>query len=741
MTDRTLVRHTRANRQAVRIAGIVVIVLLMTAGIVVLGLGVGSDRAELIISEVVTSNANLAPASSGNHYDLIELHNPTNEAVELAEYRLTLGGREPWEFPDRELEAGGYLLVHASGRNIRSATGELHTDFRLSRTGVTLELAGPAGSDRITVPALPRNASYGRHPGSANRFCFYAFPSPGTPNGDECFADETLGAPRFSQPSGFYDSPIVVELLPHDEGEEIWYTLDGSYPDPEENPSSTFNYDGPIEIIDRTGEPNTISAIDATVPSDIVEWTHPVWVVPHPPVLGYQVPKATTLRARSPGSQDSTATYFVDLHHELPTLSLVIEPRYLFDHDDGIYVPGRVFEEFLRSADFGPHRFRSPTNYRRVGREWERPFQDELHNAASLTWCVRAGCEDPVPVGVRIHGSATRSQAQKSLRLYTRADYGTDGFALPLFDRDLARPHRRIILRSSGNDWRGDRESAWTETMLLDAYLQSMLSGLRVDVQDHRQAVLYINGEYWGIHNVRERYDSHYFAAIFDVDPDVIELAAGGPPDPVVELLDRFETSSVSVEEFIDELDAIINIESFHDFVFAQLFVANTDWGANNVRYWRSTEVIDQSDLDGRWNWALIDLDLMGGGGQWNIEHNLLPSRAFNGGDREARAGYPHLFWATMLDEDLRRRFRERAGQLLSVELSPDRTVPALREMAARIENEIPSHDRRWTFDFGQRSWVEEIESLATFMRERPAQIGRAIEEYLDGLENHQLDG
>lgn len=57
---------------------------------------------------------------------------------------------------------------------------------------------------------------------------------------------ETLAPPSFSHDSGFYDQPFDLVLTHPYPGVQIFYTLDGSIPDPDK-------LDG-IHIRDRTGE-------------------------------------------------------------------------------------------------------------------------------------------------------------------------------------------------------------------------------------------------------------------------------------------------------------------------------------------------------------------------------------------------------------------------------------------------------------------------------------------------------
>src|SRR5690606_24325784 len=115
-------------------------------------------------------------------------------------------------------------------------------------------------------------------------------------------------------------------------------------------------------------------------------------------------------------------------------------------------------------------------------------------------------------VGIRIHGGASRSFPQKTLRIYARGEYGESYINYPLFPglvgRSTKEPineFKRLLLRNSGNDYR--------HTLLRDAFLQRLVRHLGLDYQEYRAATVFINGEYWGLMNMRERVDNRYIAS------------------------------------------------------------------------------------------------------------------------------------------------------------------------------------------------------------------------------------
>lgn len=202
-------------------------------------------------------------------------------------------------------------------------------------------------------------------------------------------------------------------------------------------------------------------------------------------------------------SEVVTHTYFIDEAVHLPFVSIVTDPANFFSNDRGIYVTGtNGTSGYCDSA------------IRNVKQDWERPVNVELYEGeGTLAFNQQAG--------VKIYGGCSRTRfPQKSLALFARQAYGKGSFAYQLFpDKDIGR-FESFILRSSADDQ--------IYTLFRDALSQSVLVEYRdVDVQAYRPAVLFLNGRYWGIHNIREKINEHYVAGNFGIDAKEVNLLEG----------------------------------------------------------------------------------------------------------------------------------------------------------------------------------------------------------------------
>lgn len=201
----------------------------------------------------------------------------------------------------------------------------------------------------------------------------------------------------FSHEGGFYEKDFSLELMIGESGASIYYTLDGSDPDPINNPKNTIRYTNPIEI---TPSPPTINNLSMMPTTHLTQGTY--WAPPAGEVFRASIVVAKASFKDGSSSSPITHTYFVDKditnRYTLPVISIAGDKDNLFDEITGIYVNN---------------------NWKHRGEEWERPMHIEFFEPNGMKGFSQN-------IGVRIHGGWTRNIAQKSLRIYARNSYDSD---------------------------------------------------------------------------------------------------------------------------------------------------------------------------------------------------------------------------------------------------------------------------------------------------------------------------
>ena len=138
-----------------------------------------SDFTDPLINEIMASNGDSIEDFQGDSEDWIELYNPSDQAIDLSQYYLSddLENPSKWQFPeDTIIEANSYLIVFASGKDLQTYYGEIHTNFSLSTDGETLVLFNGQTQetvDMIDNKEVPRNYSYGRLEDGINHWVYF----------------------------------------------------------------------------------------------------------------------------------------------------------------------------------------------------------------------------------------------------------------------------------------------------------------------------------------------------------------------------------------------------------------------------------------------------------------------------------------------------------------------------------------------------------------------------------------
>ena len=129
---------------------------------------------------------------------------------------------------------------------------------------------------------------------------------------------------------------------------------------------------------------------------------------------------------------------------------------------------------------------------------------------------------------------------------------------------------------------------------------------LDIDVMDSRPCVVYINGEYWGLYNIREKVNEDYLASHYGVDPKKVDIlvwngfALAGSNEAYKALIEYVETHDMQNQEYYEYVTSQIDIDNFIDYLIVESYFGNTDLG--NIKFWR-----DQNG--GKWRWVLYDMD------------------------------------------------------------------------------------------------------------------------------------
>lgn len=516
--------------------------VLFAAIVAVCGLSVfhhGSNN--VVINEVCTSNVACCEDLSGNYPDWIELYNPTAEYIDMSGYIINKSSdlkKEKLEIPaGTVLAPGSFFLIDpgfsfpSGGCSVNLLDGDRHY------------------IDHIDVPKLKYDTTYARVLDGDSKWDIKE-PTPAGSNNNATVIPPVIdGGVGVSADPGFYDEEFDLKLISSNWGRKIFYTIDGT--DPRKNGTE---YNGPIHIYDRSQDENIYS---------MIRETSKFYMDGSVSLPSYPIDKCTVVKAVSRDllgryTDVSTYTYFVgygrkSAYDDMTVISVAVDPDELYSYDDGIMVLGKLYDEFLAAGS--PEEYEAHSaNYSARGRASERFSSVEIYN------------EDHSQVlktdaGFRVKGLSSREDVQKSFNIFFRQAYGGSGTMSFTTDDTEFRVHS-FSIDKCGTD----------PTKMVDAIMAKCMQDSECATTKRVPCCLFLNGEYWGLYWLTERFDGTYFANTYEVDKE----------------------DAVTID--IDELqgDDAWNIENFDrqsliDYYAGNFIVAhNGDWPPFNIRFWKT---------------------------------------------------------------------------------------------------------------------------------------------------------
>ncbi|MBK9018231.1 MAG: CotH kinase family protein [Saprospiraceae bacterium] len=626
--------------------------------------------AQIVVNEFVASNSTYAD-EFGEFDDWVELKNTGSSPVNIGGYYFSDNPASPLasQIPTNNatattIPAGGYLIVWFDGQ---PAQGPLHVQPKLGAGGESIVITAADGVtlvDSYTYTAQTTDISMGRFQDGTGSFAFMQPPSPNATNVNSPPAT-TAAMPTASVPAGFYTSNQSIALSTTTASASIYFTLDGTMP----LTSSTL-YAGPISISST------------------------------------KVLRAIAVATGLGNSPALTNTYFFNVSHTFPIVSVTMTPDDIFGAAEGIY-----------------------PNYTL---DLEKPMHFELfYNNAQLY---------ESDGDAKIQGTASATLPQKSLSL--KAPSGST-FNYALFPGQTQTDYEAFVVRNSGQDW--------NITMFRDEFVSGLMREFDdiaplmkkpdLNLQAYRPGVVYINGAYWGIHNIRERMNEAWVKTHEGWNSNEIDLIENYDEVNEGDLVEWnafqtfFTATNFSNATNFALMKRKMDMDGYLDYFAFNIIVDNEDWPGNNLRRYRHRAT------DGEWEWMVYDLDFTYGlfqqGGGWNTgdaSPNAL-ARALS----STGSGWPNPSWSTLLFRKLmenptfKQDFINRVADMLNVAFTPTRVNARIDEYQALYQPEMQKHFNRWNGGWAG-NWIPSVNKLRIFGNNRPAYMRQHIDDQFSNV-------
>ena len=530
---------------------------------------------------------------------------------------------------------------------------QLHTNFKISSEGETLILSRPDSSviDSVSPIRMLADISYGRKPDGEDAWFYFAEPTPGASNISKGYSTLTGDTVKFSSKGGYYPGGLELQLASRDMSDSIFFTLDGSSPT-----LASSLYSSPI-LISNNAVVRARSANYLRLPGII-----------------------------------STNTY-ITKQHKLPVVCLSTDPENLWDYNTGIYV-------------LGPNALPDMPNFgANFWQDWERRAHMELYDIQGIKQIDQ-------DIGIKIFGAWSRANAQKSMALFARQEYGKGSFDYRFFNDKPIDKFESVVLRNAGNDW--------GQANMRDGLTSTLIRDMDVDRQAFQPAVIYINGEYWGILNIREKVNSNFLAENHFVNPGNVNLlefngsVIEGSNDSYMQILSFLNSNTLETEQKYLQVSKKIDINNYIQYQLTEIYVNNKDWPGNNIKFWNT------NDPGSLWRWIIFDTDF--GFSIW--EDNAYSFNTLNFALEQAGPDWPNPPWSTLLfrrmmsNPGFRNEFANQYADRLNTNFKYEKADSTIDSLKQLFLPEISDHLIRWGLSYDQ--WQYNYTIIKNYVRNRP---------------------
>ena len=623
-------------------------------------MGESTMQAQLVINELMQSNIDCVMDDLDEYPDSwVELYNTGNTDVKLNQYKIGV--------TENATEAWTLPSQTIKAKQhvlvyCDKEAKKLHTNFRLETSkGMTLYLF-KSGKVTDQVTDLPKQ------------------PAPNISYGRETDSSETWGyqltpTPNASNTSGICEHNHILGAPVFSEPGRVYankkpITLTLSLP--EGSPEGT--------IIRYTTDGSEPTLENGTTYSDHISLKTTKCIRARLFCDGWLSPRSTT-----------HSYIFHDRDVTLPVISMNIDQRCLYDTVTGIIA--------RNDASYTNYNCRRPLNIEFFFEEGEESQLNQL-------------CE------TRIAGNASRGAQKKSFAIYAHKRFGTKRFDYELFpdQKPGLRDFKSLVLRNAGNDF--------DYLYMRDAIIQrSMGQNADLDWQAWRPAIIYINGTYYGMLNIRERANDNNIYTNYEglEDIDLIENGSlkEGTKDNYKAFQAFYDEHGHTLAEYAEWMDW----EEYINLMAMNLYYNNQDFPANNNVMWRS-----RTD-GGRWRWIAKDTDFGLGLYDINADYNTMewlynnnydPDRAWGNTSNATR-----LFRRLMEDEDFNREFIDRCCIYMGDFMNERGTREVWDPMYELIKYEYPYH--RNLINKWWPKYEEELQNAHNFLSKRTEEFYKQL--------------
>jgi hypothetical protein len=395
-----------------------------------------------------------------------------------------------------------------------------------------------------------------------------------------------------------------------------------------------------------------------------------------------------------------TNTYVINENIKLPVFCITTDYDNLWDNNTGIYV-------------LGPN---ADPNYPNFGanfwQDWRKPAAIEYYDR-NKNRLFNFNAE------IAIFGNYSRAKPQKSMEIILKDKLGQGSIDYPIIpDKPQLHNFDNFVLRNSGTDWNA--------VHFRDALMERVLKPTHTGYLGTEPAVMYLNGQFWGVFTIHENHDHHWMEYNYGIKQDEMDYlkedgstisVKNGSANFFWDSYNYATTQNASSSSYYNTMNDYWDLDNYKDYFIAETYYNNGDWigdWTNNIKIWRPLKP------GGKLRYLVYDLDFgLGYSGSYN--DNRL-AQAIN---PAANSNSSNMFDAMLGNPQFKREFINRYADLINTIFKPSNMIPIVDQFKDSMAYDMPEHFAKWGSSVS--SWNSRISSMESFINNRPAVVRNQI--------------
>ena len=606
-------------------------------------------QSALRITEIAPLNMNWLD-ENGDDPSWVEIYNSSDKDIDLEGYTLVenVKNLRKWVFGSNIIKAKSFRVVFCDKKNISAVESadigdrhtRPHTNWKLDKDGGTIYLIDRYNGIRDSVAYPQLLGGLSWGIVDGGYWKFFDKPTPEKPNTESKAYDEIVPAADMSGLKAGFYNDA--------------FTLNP--PALEDGVKLRCTTDGSVPT-ENSPEFNSPKTIDHSMAF-----------------------RCATFKKGALSNKVTTRTFFVDEDVvKMPVVAISVDSSFFREH-------------YIKTSCDAPKGCKDSAG---LYADVELPIHVEYFEKGSST---KDGATWEMDAGISLMGGYSRLNDKKSVSIHLREGYEDGSINYPLFEtrKGVNDKYRAFNLRNNGNRFVSD--------YIEDAMGGALLEGTSVDYQRSRQVVVFYNGKYYGIHDMRERFNKHYVETNYKIESSTVNFikhlgqdveASNGTTDAYLAML-----SFVAKNDFSGENNAnyatvktMLDVGNLADYMAAEIYIHNGDWPNNNVRAWSAPEhpwkfMVYDLDHGFDWTWGVNNKE-------FTQETNMFEWIKKGGGNKPCKVEgcFANLYIQLIKNPEFKRMFINRSAVMFNSYTNFANVTKIVNAMTATIDADEMTRD------------------------------------------------